>query len=289
MTERPLWTPSPDRIAQSSLWRFMKPLGFTSFEEVLRFSVDEPEAFWTAVWDFCDVRADERGGGRTQKRAQPGARVQAAHRQPRGVLHGLLGVRGEARAWGCEGAGVEGPDGGAGAAADGDEGRAGQRGERAQRAAEPTLPLGVGLRGRERSGPRYRCSAGLGAERARTAGTRPVGTRTPPVGGGGSDPQETSLVGRRGTPATVPAVRATSPAANLGTIACGEEEGQRVDFSGSSPQVQRIDTRLPPIDGGGESAGGDGPPEWRRSQGRPARTPSTGVRRPVDGGFGTRG
>jgi acetoacetyl-CoA synthetase len=75
MTERPLWTPSPDRIAQSSLWRFMKPLGFTSFEEVLRFSVDEPEAFWTAVWDFCDVRADERGGRViTDKDKMPGAR-----------------------------------------------------------------------------------------------------------------------------------------------------------------------------------------------------------------------
>ena len=61
MTERPLWTPGPDRIAASNLARFMAPLGFGSFDEVLRFSVEEPEAFWTRLWDFCEVRAETRG------------------------------------------------------------------------------------------------------------------------------------------------------------------------------------------------------------------------------------
>ncbi len=61
MTERPLWTPGADRIAASNLARFMAPLGFRSFEEVLRFSVEEPEAFWSGLWDFCDVKAERRG------------------------------------------------------------------------------------------------------------------------------------------------------------------------------------------------------------------------------------
>jgi acetoacetyl-CoA synthetase len=61
MTERPLWTPDSARVSASNLQRFMKPLGFRSFAEVLRFSVDEPEAFWSAVWDFCGVKAETRG------------------------------------------------------------------------------------------------------------------------------------------------------------------------------------------------------------------------------------
>jgi acetoacetyl-CoA synthetase len=61
MTERALWTPGADRMAASNLARFMAPLGFTTFEEVLRYSVDEPEAFWSRLWDFCAVKAETRG------------------------------------------------------------------------------------------------------------------------------------------------------------------------------------------------------------------------------------
>jgi acetoacetyl-CoA synthetase len=61
MTERPLWTPGPDRMAASNLARFMAPLGLNSFAEVLAHSIDEPEAFWARLWDFCEVRAETRG------------------------------------------------------------------------------------------------------------------------------------------------------------------------------------------------------------------------------------
>ena len=61
MTERPLWTPDAARIADSNLRRFMAPMGFQSFDEVLRFSVDQPEAFWTRLWDFSEVMAETRG------------------------------------------------------------------------------------------------------------------------------------------------------------------------------------------------------------------------------------
>ncbi len=61
MTDRPLWTPGPERIAASNLHRFMTPLGFSSFDEVLGFSVNEPEAFWRTVWDFCGVISSHRG------------------------------------------------------------------------------------------------------------------------------------------------------------------------------------------------------------------------------------
>ena len=61
MTERPLWTPDAARIADSNLRRFMAPMGFQSFDEVLRFSVDQPEAFWTRLWDFSEVMSETRG------------------------------------------------------------------------------------------------------------------------------------------------------------------------------------------------------------------------------------
>jgi len=61
MTERALWTPGPERMAASNLARFMAPLGFTSFAQVLRHSVEEPEAFWSRLWDFCAVKAETRG------------------------------------------------------------------------------------------------------------------------------------------------------------------------------------------------------------------------------------
>jgi acetoacetyl-CoA synthetase len=61
MTERPLWTPDSSAATASALWRFMEPRGFRSFADVLRFSVEEPEAFWSGVWDFCAVKAERRG------------------------------------------------------------------------------------------------------------------------------------------------------------------------------------------------------------------------------------
>jgi acetoacetyl-CoA synthetase len=61
MTERPLWTPDSAAVTSSALWRFMQPLGLRSFDEVLRFSVDQPEDFWRTVWDFCEVKAETRG------------------------------------------------------------------------------------------------------------------------------------------------------------------------------------------------------------------------------------
>jgi acetoacetyl-CoA synthetase len=61
MTERPLWTPDAEAVTASPLWHFMAPLGFRSFDEVLQFSVEQPEAFWARAWDFCGVRAEQRG------------------------------------------------------------------------------------------------------------------------------------------------------------------------------------------------------------------------------------
>lgn len=64
---QPIWTPSPERIANTALTRFMHfaqeryqapPL--RDYAALHLWSVEFPENFWTAVWDFCDVRASRR-------------------------------------------------------------------------------------------------------------------------------------------------------------------------------------------------------------------------------------
>ena len=63
MTLRPLWSPSGTRVAQSNLRRFIDTINphLETYADIHRFSVNEPEAFWSAVWDFCAVKAETRG------------------------------------------------------------------------------------------------------------------------------------------------------------------------------------------------------------------------------------
>jgi acetoacetyl-CoA synthetase len=78
-SQAPLWTPSPERIERATLTRFMVWAGerrgreFAGYDELWRWSVDELEDFWAAVWDFCEVRA-ARGYERVLRaREMPGA------------------------------------------------------------------------------------------------------------------------------------------------------------------------------------------------------------------------
>lgn len=50
----PLWSPSPKRIAQANLTRFLG--GFRTYDELYRWSIEQPEEFWPAVWRFCGVK-----------------------------------------------------------------------------------------------------------------------------------------------------------------------------------------------------------------------------------------
>ncbi|MBX6321680.1 MAG: acetoacetate--CoA ligase [Rhodospirillaceae bacterium] len=76
----PLWQPSKQRIAEALVSRFMdhvaaaaggRPAEFTA---LWRWSVSEPEAFWTAVWDFCGVIGERRGPALVDRDRMPGAR-----------------------------------------------------------------------------------------------------------------------------------------------------------------------------------------------------------------------
>jgi acetoacetyl-CoA synthetase len=64
----PLWRPSPQRIAASQLTKFMRLAeersghAFSDFAALWRWSVDDIEGFWNAVWDFCGIVAETKGG-----------------------------------------------------------------------------------------------------------------------------------------------------------------------------------------------------------------------------------
>ena len=59
-----LWAPSPERIQKTLLSRFIKVVGeqqhrtFADYDDLWQWSVDELEAFWSALWDFCGVVGD---------------------------------------------------------------------------------------------------------------------------------------------------------------------------------------------------------------------------------------
>jgi acetoacetyl-CoA synthetase len=52
-----LWTPPADVRETTEIGRYLRSLGrdFASYDELWRWSVDEPEAFWASVWDFFGI------------------------------------------------------------------------------------------------------------------------------------------------------------------------------------------------------------------------------------------
>jgi acetoacetyl-CoA synthetase len=59
----PLWRPSPERIADANMTRFIRfvaerfSASVESYAELYQFSLDHTADFWTAVWEFCGIRA----------------------------------------------------------------------------------------------------------------------------------------------------------------------------------------------------------------------------------------
>ena len=64
---KPLWQPSPQRAQATHMARFIQFVGselepsVSDYEGLYRFSVERPEAFWRAVWEFGEVRASAQG------------------------------------------------------------------------------------------------------------------------------------------------------------------------------------------------------------------------------------
>jgi len=61
----PLWTPSPDRIRDANITRFLEHVrrdcapDVASQAGLYRWSVEQPEKFWPQVWAFCGIKASK--------------------------------------------------------------------------------------------------------------------------------------------------------------------------------------------------------------------------------------
>ncbi|HYC35309.1 MAG TPA: acetoacetate--CoA ligase [Usitatibacter sp.] len=81
MSDKPLWSPTPQQVAQANITAFMKlvnerhGLALADYPQLYQWSIDRPGDFWTAMWDFGGVIAETRGEiVISDKDRMPGAR-----------------------------------------------------------------------------------------------------------------------------------------------------------------------------------------------------------------------
>ncbi len=77
----PMWQPTPARVAETRLTRFIEAAQRThqielpDYAALHRWSIDQREQFWTLLWDFCGVIAEARGARAIERDGEmPGAR-----------------------------------------------------------------------------------------------------------------------------------------------------------------------------------------------------------------------
>jgi acetoacetyl-CoA synthetase len=74
-----LWEPSAELVERSRMREYMgwlereRGLGFATYEELWRWSVDDLEGFWSSIWDFFAVQADGGYERVLGSRSMPGA------------------------------------------------------------------------------------------------------------------------------------------------------------------------------------------------------------------------
>ncbi|MCD1287674.1 MULTISPECIES: acetoacetate--CoA ligase [unclassified Brevibacterium] len=79
MTAEPIWRPNPDQTPRPLILDFTEfanqraGQGMVSYDDLWRWSVDDLDGFWSAIWDFFDVIADEPYTEVLADRSMPGA------------------------------------------------------------------------------------------------------------------------------------------------------------------------------------------------------------------------
>ncbi len=69
-----LWTPNPQTVGETRMAAFMKATGKADYAELWQWSVDQPAAFWSTLWDFCGVIGDQGSQVLVDGDKMPGAR-----------------------------------------------------------------------------------------------------------------------------------------------------------------------------------------------------------------------
>ena len=70
----PLWTPNPATVGQTRMAQLIAAKGKANYAELWQWSVDEPEAFWSELWDFCGAVGEKGTKIVVDRSKMPGAR-----------------------------------------------------------------------------------------------------------------------------------------------------------------------------------------------------------------------
>ncbi len=70
----PLWSPRPERASATRMAALMRQTGHADYAGLWQWSVDQPEAFWSTIWDFCGAVGDKGSRVLLDGDRMPGAR-----------------------------------------------------------------------------------------------------------------------------------------------------------------------------------------------------------------------
>jgi acetoacetyl-CoA synthetase len=79
MSETPLWTPTPERVARTQVVAFMAEVNgrhgvaLENYRDLHAWSISHPELFWDQIWDFCGVIGDKGNRRLIDGESMPGA------------------------------------------------------------------------------------------------------------------------------------------------------------------------------------------------------------------------
>ena len=71
---KPLWQPNPNTVGDTRMAMFMQAMGHGRYADLWQWSIDQPDTFWSKLWDFCGAVGNK---GQTVLRdgdRMPGAR-----------------------------------------------------------------------------------------------------------------------------------------------------------------------------------------------------------------------
>ncbi|MCG2575998.1 acetoacetate--CoA ligase [Dechloromonas sp. XY25] len=71
---QPLWKPNPHIVGDTRMAVFMQATGHGRYADLWQWSVDQPEAFWSTLWDFCGAVGDKGRTVLVDGDKMPGAR-----------------------------------------------------------------------------------------------------------------------------------------------------------------------------------------------------------------------
>ncbi|MGV0952342.1 MAG: acetoacetate--CoA ligase, partial [Azonexus sp.] len=70
----PLWKPNPATVGDTRMAQLMQAMGRESYADLWQWSVDQPEAFWSEIWDFCGAVGEKGTKILVDRDRVPGAR-----------------------------------------------------------------------------------------------------------------------------------------------------------------------------------------------------------------------